>query len=167
MSYLNASLEQQLIRAMKEIFGQDEKRIEHALAVLGWARQILEKEPGDPEVVIAAAILHDIGIHEAERKHGSSAGIYQEREGPPIAGKVMEKLNMNPGVIDHVCRIVGSHHTARDIATPEFRILWDADWLVNLPDVFPDLTDELLLEKIERLIKTDSGKNLARNIFQT
>ena len=47
-------------------------------------------------VVRAAAVLHDIGIREAERKHGSSAGKYQEVEGPPIARRILEKLSVDP-----------------------------------------------------------------------
>lgn len=33
----------------------------------------------------SAALLHDIGIKESERKYHSSAGHYQEIEGPAIA----------------------------------------------------------------------------------
>ena len=63
---------------MQGLFGNDQRRIDHALAVLGHAEAILATEPAaDAEVVTAAAILHDIGIQEAERKHGSSAGRWQ------------------------------------------------------------------------------------------
>ncbi|MDP6380723.1 MAG: HD domain-containing protein, partial [Phycisphaerae bacterium] len=47
--------------AMKAVFGHDTPRIEHALTVLGFAEEILAHEPGSNEVVIAAAILHDVG----------------------------------------------------------------------------------------------------------
>ncbi len=132
------SLVDQLIAAMRAKFGSDEKRIDHAQRVLEFAQDILKSEPGDPRVVQAAAVLHDIGIKEAEAKHGSSAGRYQEMEGPPIARPIMEELGMAPEVVDHVCDIIGNHHSARDIDTPEFRILWDSDWLVNIPDLYPD-----------------------------
>ena len=46
-------------------------------------------------MVRAAAILHDIGIHEAERKHGSSSGRLQELEGPPIARAILEASNVD------------------------------------------------------------------------
>jgi len=38
--------------------------------------------------VIPASILHDVGIKAAEEKHGSSAGHFQELEGPEIARKI-------------------------------------------------------------------------------
>src|ERR1035437_264125 len=88
----------EVIAAMKGVFGDDIRRIEHALRVLGFAEAILAQEPGCPgsrEVVIAAAILHDIGIHQAEVKHGSAAGRYQEIEGPPIARGILERLGFD------------------------------------------------------------------------
>jgi len=55
-------LRDRLIEEMKKVFGADQKRIGHALSVLDYARQIQEVEGGDPLIVKAAAILHDIGI---------------------------------------------------------------------------------------------------------
>ena len=83
------SLADSLIQEMKNVFGADQKRISHALEVLGHAERILSKEEADPLVVKAAAILHDIGIQAAERKHGSNAGPYQEQEGPSIAREIL------------------------------------------------------------------------------
>ncbi len=131
------ALADQLTAAMKAQFGDDRRRIDHALRVLASAEEIIRTEAGDPRVVFAAAILHDIGIQEAERRHGSAAGTYQELEGPPIARRIMTGLGVDGATIEHVCRIVGSHHSAGDIDTPEFRIVWDADWLVNIPKNTP------------------------------
>ena len=150
-----------LIAAMKSEFGTDERRINHALQVLENASEIYRVEGGDVLVVTAAAVLHDIGIQEAERKYGSSAGRYQEKEGPPIAGPIMEGLGLGDETIDHVTRIIANHHSARDIDTLEFRILWDSDWLVNIPDEFPDQTREKRLKLIEKVFKTQTGRRLA------
>ena len=80
-----------LIDEMKGVFGGDTRRIEHALAVLDFAERIYAIEGGDALVIKAAAILHDIGILEAERKYNSSAGKYQEIEGPSIADGILKK----------------------------------------------------------------------------
>ncbi|MFX1555119.1 MAG: HD domain-containing protein, partial [Promethearchaeota archaeon] len=74
---------------MRRIFGRDQKRINHANRVVQLAEEILKVEGGDPAVVIAASYLHDIGIHEAEKKYNSPAGHYQEIEGPPIARSIL------------------------------------------------------------------------------
>lgn len=156
-----AYMRESLIAEMLNVFNDDRKRINHALKVLSFAEEILKHETGDPLIVIAAAILHDIGIHEAERKHDSSAGNYQEIEGPPIAKKIMKKLKIHDKIIEHVCRIVGSHHSARDIDTPEFRIIWDADWIVNIPSEYPNLKKSKISDLIERTFKTEYGKKTA------
>jgi hypothetical protein len=160
-----ARLVTRLIEAVKREFGDDRKRIAHALSVLARAEEILPPGAADPRIVLAAALLHDIGIQEAERKHGSSAPPYQELEGPPIARRILQELALDEGAIEHICRIVANHHSAKDIDTPEFRIVWDADWLVNLPDEFPDRSADELKPLIERLFKTAPGKQRAYQLF--
>lgn len=155
----------ELVDLMVRQFGDDTRRINHALNVLYYAEQISVNMKVDHLVVGAAATLHDIGIQEAERKHGSSAGNYQELEGPPIARRIMQSVNITPEMIEHVCRIVGSHHSARDIDTPEFRVVWDADWLVNIPEEFPGYSREKLADLVDKVFKTESGRKLAENLF--
>ncbi len=148
-----------LICEMKDVFGEDHKRIEHALAVLNYAEQIHAIEGGDPLIVKAAAILHDIGIHEAERKYGSSRGKYQQIEGPPIAKEILQKYNIDAKAIEHICEIIAKHHSAKNIDTTEFQIAWDADWLVNIPVDFKD-TDNLE-QLINKVFKTKEGHRIA------
>lgn len=156
------SLVDRLIEAMQKTFGSDQRRISHALSVLERAKEIMAGEQGaEPKVVLAAAVLHDIGIQEAERKHGSNAGRWQEIEGPPIAEGIMKELGMDEASRDHVGRIIANHHSAKDIDTLEFRILWDADWMVNIPEEYPDHTTEKLKALIEKVMKTASGRRLA------
>ena len=157
----DSSLCDALIGKMKDVFGDDEFRIRHALAVLDYAERLMDAEGGDPLVIRAAAVLHDIGIQEAERKHGSSAGRFQELEGPPIARRTLEGLGVDEDSIEHVCRIVGSHHSAGDIDTIEFRIIWDADQLVNIPGTHKDADREKLERVVGRLFRTGAGKALA------
>ena len=155
----------QLVNSMAHEFGDDICRINHALHVLYFAEQISVDMDIDHLVVGAAAILHDIGIQEAERIHGSSAGNFQELEGPPIARRIMQSVEMIPETIEHVCDIVGSHHSARDIDTPEFRVIWDADWLVNIPEEFPDWNQEKLSRLVDKVFKTGPGIKLAKELF--
>ncbi len=159
------SLIDKLIDEMKAVFDGDQKRITHALSVLANAEEIMRSQKADPRVVLTAAILHDIGILEAERKHGSSAGIYQEMEGPTIANPIMKKVGLDIETIRHVEKIIANHHSAKDIDTPEFRIIWDADWLVNLGETYPKTHREALKNKIERIFKTKAGKRIAYQTF--
>ncbi|MHC4872625.1 MAG: HD domain-containing protein [Planctomycetota bacterium] len=154
-------MREELIAAMTGIFGRDSRRINHALKVLKYAEEIQGHEGGDSLVVTAAAILHDIGIHEAERKYNSSAGHLQEVEGPPIAEKIMNNLKIDQDVMDHVCKIIANHHSAKDIDTLEFKIIWDADWLVNIREEFPEGDIEQLGQLVKNTFKTTTGMRLA------
>jgi len=155
----------ELISEMKKVFAADDKRINHALAVLGYAEKIQAAEHGDSFVVEAAAILHDIGIGKAERKYGSSAGKYQEIEGPPIAKEILRRLEIASDPVEHICRIIANHHSARNIDTAEFRIIWDADWLVNLQAGFPDLSNAEKAKMAEIIFKTSKGREIALGLF--
>jgi CRISPR/Cas system-associated endonuclease Cas3-HD len=154
-----------LIDEMKKVFATDQKRIEHALSVLKYAEQIQAAEGGDPLIVKAAAILHDIGIQQAESEYGSSAGKYQEILGPPIAEEILKRCDLESETIEHVCKIIANHHTAKNIDTPEFRIVWDADRLVNIPIDFDDANKEKLQEIIDKTFKTCKGRQIAIDTF--
>ncbi|MEW6360262.1 MAG: HD domain-containing protein [Planctomycetota bacterium] len=152
---------ERLVVAMKKEFGADQKRVVHALEVQKYAEGILAKEGGSPLVVKAAALLHDIGIKAAERKHGSSAGKYQEIEGPPIARGIMEEIGLDEETVDHVCRIIANHHSAKDIDTLEFRIIWDADRIVNIPEECGEKGPDEIRQFIERTLRTETGRSIA------
>ncbi len=152
-------------QAMREYFGADQRRIDHALRVAGYAEEILRNEPGNLELVMAAALLHDIGIREAERKYGSSAGDLQEQEGPPVARNILSSLGYDGIFIDEVCAIIASHHSPGEIDTANFRVIWDADWLVNIPDEV-GLDDRSRVEKIiDKVFLTATGKKVAQSIY--
>ena len=150
---------------MKQIFKGDQRRINHAFKVLDYAEKIHLTEGGNTFIVKAAAVLHDIGIPASIQKYGSAAGNYQEIEGPPIAEKILAKYKIPSDQIDHICRIIANHHSARNIDTTEFRIIYDADWLVNLPGDFPNADKKKLKSVIKRIFKTRTGHSLACKLF--
>jgi HD superfamily phosphodiesterase len=146
---------------MRAVFGADEKRIAHAVSVLSFAERILAEESGDSGIVVAAALLHDIGIQEAERKYNSNAGRYQEIEGPPIVRKILEKLAANEQFISEVCDIIGRHHSPRKEETLNYKILYDADMIVNLRDEMTPARQASLKEKLPRLFFSPTALDIA------
>jgi putative nucleotidyltransferase with HDIG domain len=151
--------------AMEDFFGEDQRRIDHALQVSLYARELLSYIEADPVQTLAAAYLHDIGIPEAERKHGSSAGNFQEMEGPPIAEEILAKLGADESLVDAVANIVGNHHTPAAIDSAEFRVIWDADALVNFAGVLPGKTETQIESILQGHMVTEAGYRMARNIF--
>jgi HD superfamily phosphodiesterase len=154
---------------MKNYFRQDFKRIGHATKVARYADQIVREEKGDPAVVLSAAYLHDIGIHEAERKYQSTEAKYQEEEGPPIARDILIKLGAQPDLIDEVCDIIAHHHHPRAEETINYKAVYDADLIVNLEEGQKEkgLNAEEFTGLIEKNFLTESGRKLARSIFLT
>lgn len=152
-------------KAMEEYFGDDKKRIDHAHGVASYACMLMEEEPANPDLVVVTALLHDIGIREAERKYGSSAGNLQEIEGPPVAREILTRVGFNEAFIGEVCEIIASHHSPGEIDTENFRVIWDADWLVNLGDEC-DLSDGSKTEElIKKIFLTRTGRRIARQTY--
>lgn len=153
---------------MKSVFGENPGMIEHTMKVYGYARDIQHVEGGDAFTIAAAALLHDIGIPKAKQVHGSSAGPYQEMEGPPIARQILTDLGVEPEKIDPICRIIANHHSANDkdtIGTIEFQTVWDADWMVNFPARHRNIPDKERQRIIEETFRTLHGRHIARNLF--
>ena len=73
------SLADRLIEAVKNAFGEHQQRITHSLLVLDRAQELLRREEGNPRVVLAAALLHDIGARDPGGGNGRAPG-----EGPSV-----------------------------------------------------------------------------------
>ena len=125
-----------LIKNMVALYRGDGRRIQHFLKVHAFASLIGHQEnlpPDLQDILETAALVHDIGIHEAERRHGSSSGKYQELEGPPLAREMLVKLDYPSEMIDRVCYLVAHHHTYNQIEGLDYRILLEADFSWSMP----------------------------------
>ncbi|MCI5138267.1 MAG: HD domain-containing protein [Candidatus Electrothrix sp. AR1] len=145
--------------ALRKYFGEDRRRIRHAEAVAEQAEIIARvEEGGDMMVIMASAYLHDIGIREAERKFNSSAARHQQSEGPPVAREILTQLKAKPELVDEVCDIISHHHAPRDQETTNFKVLYDADLIVNKLEQYqktPPTQDQL--DRLPALFLTTSG----------
>lgn len=152
---------------MKRYFKSDFKRIGHATRVARYAERIGIGEGGNLAVILAAAYLHDIGILDAEKKHGSTAAEYQELEGPPIARSILVKLGAQEQLIDEVCDIVGHHHHPRSDDNLNFKVVYDADLIENLDENVKEnpAGRDKLAQKVERIFLTPSGREIAKEVL--
>jgi hypothetical protein len=64
-----------------------------------------------------------------------------------------------------VCQVIAHHHSPGKINTRNFKVLYDADWLVNLGDEYDIRDRDKLGRVIEKVFLTESGRRLAREIY--
>ncbi|OQY20674.1 MAG: phosphohydrolase [Desulfobacteraceae bacterium 4572_35.1] len=131
----NERLKGQLIKIMAIFFEEDYRRITHAIEVLKHAEETLNDYPqADKEIVIASAILHDVGIKPSEAELGYNTGKTQEQYGPPLVKKMLSATNLAPEKIKKICEIIGNHHSTSRYNYQELEILKIADHIVNKLD---------------------------------
>lgn len=140
--------------------------VNHAMKVYAYAQTIGEAQglpANEQETLEIAAVLHDIGIKKSVLKYGSSAGNYQELEGPPIARAILQLLGADNEIIERVCWLIAHHHTYHTIDGLDHQILIEADFLVNMDE--GRMQSEEIAKVRERIFRTKTGKNLLDQMF--
>lgn len=151
---------------MIEYYKGDVKRINHFLKVYSFAKTIgkLECLPENQQLLLEiAALTHDIGIKISEEKYSSSAGKYQEIEGPAVAEKMLSQLGFDKNFIEQVCYLIAHHHTYTNIDSLVYQILVEADFIVN---IFEDgLEKDSVLNIKNKIFKTNAGIKILDNLY--
>ncbi|MHC4593028.1 MAG: HD domain-containing protein, partial [Planctomycetota bacterium] len=141
----------ELIERMKAVFGNDEKSIKHALAVLELAEEIGREVGADPLVLVPAAILHDIG--RAESLGGGNHG----EGGSRAAAGLLADLAIPGAVEREILGLIEHHHDRDRMEGVNGSALFDADLIVNLrEDAGPDWEAVLGEQAL-----TEAGKRIA------
>ena len=147
-----------------EYFGDDVRRINHFLKVYGYAKMIGECENLDDsmqEILEVTAVLHDVGIKE--QKYNSSAGHYQQLEGPPVAKKILDELGYPDDFVERVMYLIAHHHTYTNIDGMDYQILVEADFLVNADE--DRLSSDAIENFKEKIFKTTTGIVVLENNY--
>lgn len=134
-----------LIAEMKKALGGDQQRINYTLKILEYADQIQLVEGGEPLVVKAAVVLHDIA---------------KDKQRLSIVKEILIKYGINSESIEHICRIIAGCQGAEDVDSPEFKIVKDAIGLINIGDV----DKEKIKDHIESTFKTEKARELAAKL---
>ena len=146
----------------------DVRRVNHLIKVYGFAKTIGEREGLDAdtqEILEIAALTHDIGIRNSERKFGNCTGAHQQEEGPPEARALLNELGADERVIARVCWLIAHHHTYTDIQGMDYQILVEADFLVN---AFEDEMDGDAIRTVRgKLFRTKTGLELLDLLYFT
>ena len=157
---------QKLFEKMVEHDGGNAHRIQHFTKVHAFARWIGLAEgldEGTRYILESAALVHDIGIKAALSQYGSAAGKYQEKEGEKLASQMLQALKYPPEVVERVAYLVGHHHTYSDINGEDYRILVEADFLVNMHE--GAMAKETVAQTMEKMFRTKTGIALCKKMF--
>ena len=155
-----------LFVSMTDYFKGDQKRINHFVKVHSFAKLSGETENIDEKslfILECASLTHDIGIKKGEELYNRNDGKIQEQLGPKEAEKMMKKLDFQQDVIDRVMFLIANHHTYKIIESIDLQILVEADFLVNTCE--DNLSRETAVKLGEKVFKTNTGKQLLKNLF--
>lgn len=141
-------------------------RVNHYLKVFVFAKIIAEGEniPAETqEILEAAALVHDIGIRPSLEKFGHCTGKMQEENGPPVAAEMLPACGYTPAQTERVCYLIAHHHTYDSIDGPDYQILVEADFLVN---IFEGEMERSAVENVkETIFRTKTGTELLTTLF--
>lgn len=156
-----------LIIKMTEFNEADPKRIQHLIKVYEFAHVIGVKEGLDAEslrILDIASIMHDIGIRPSEEKYGKCNGKLQEQEGPAYAREMLAQFDdVTDMEVERVCYLIAHHHTYENVVGMDYRILLEADFLVNAME--DNLDKEAIISFREKVFETKTGIYLLNTMF--
>lgn len=159
----------------------------HARTVTSCAYRLLEKERADENIVIPAAILHDVGWSQLPRKERflkfSPTATKEEKiqnrlkhqkEGVKIARRILEKVDYPPNLSEKILEIISQHDTRKGFISKEEGLVRDADKLWRFSKIgfkkdlkrfnftFQQLEEKLLKNlKDPNFIYSQTAKNIA------
>lgn len=148
-----------------------------------FARILLQKEPGEAEIVYPAILCHDVGwiklSEDLQRKAFGPTfdpGLRRihEEEGVKLARRILQKVNYPGDKINEILEIIDGHDSRLGALSDNDRIVKDADKLFRFHPIgleidiqrfgverYPYM--EWLSAQIESWFFTATGKSLARS----
>lgn len=157
----------ELLKSIIEYNQGDPMRIQHLIKVHSLSSLLGKMENLDTEtqfILESAALVHDIGVRNAEKEHGDKFKAYHENIGIVESENLLNQLsNYTDAQIQRIKYIVGNHHHYNKIDKIDFQILVEADFMVNA------FEKQLSLSSIdsfkEKICKTESGAEILSKMF--
>ena len=140
--------------------------IGHFLKVWAYARTIGEQEGLDERTLRTlefAAIVHDIACPDLRKRYGSSLWNLQEEFGAQMARDFYRDSGMDGAMLDRICYLVGHHHTFTGVDGADYRILLEADFLVNAGE--QEKYRKAINEYRKNVFRTKTGIALLETVF--
>jgi uncharacterized protein len=128
-------------------------QLDHIKRVLYWIVKIAKKEKGNLNILIPAALLHDIAIPEDNSKHAVLGAIK--------AKPILKQAGYSKKEIEEITKTIELHSQddpSMKKRTKDGNILWDADKL--------DCTGQIAFQRWTRLHPTETPQQIAKRILE-
>ena len=140
--------------------------VEHTRRVVAYGKALLDKEPGNPRVVVPALIIHDTGWSKVDfsdfvdapavdKKDTASVRLHMHH-GADIAREVLEAAGWDPAVTQQIADIIVVHDAPEKIKALhnlDAALVFEADWLDKYGEASQKRYSEIFSDggKIEEL----------------
>ena len=141
--------------------------IAHFIKVHSYARTIGIQEglpDYEQETVELAAIIHDIACPLCRIKYGNTNGKHQEEESAPLVREILEGIDIPAAMADRINYLVSHHHTYTIVDGIDYRILLEADFLVNADE--SNMSADAILNARSSFYETKTGIALLDSIYK-
>lgn len=148
-------MKERLIQKMIDFYDGNTHDVAHFLKVYAYAETIGLSENLDvrtQQTLEYAAIVHDIACPLCRKKYGNTNGKRQEEESEALLKDFLQEFPFDEDMKNRIIHLVCHHHTYTDVDGMDYRILLEADFLVN--------ADESQYTK-------DVIQTFKKNVFQT
>ena len=140
--------------------------IAHFMKVWAFAETIGKQEKLDAhtqQVLELAAVVHDIACPLCREKYGNTNGKNQELESPPLVEAFLSDLPVSSDDIQRISWLTAHHHTYENVDGLDYRILLEADFLVNADESGYKIAAIKSAEK--NIFRTPSGIRLLKSMY--
>lgn len=153
------------IEKMIDFYNGNLHDINHFLKVWAFAKNIGEQEGLDArtqETLEFATVVHDISCPLCREKYGDTNGKHQEQESAPLVEAFFTDEDCNAD-IERTSWLVAHHHTYTDVDGMDYRILLEADFLVNADE--SGYSKSAIENAKKQFFRTDTGLFLLSSIY--
>ena len=107
--------------------------------------------------------MHDIACPACRKKYGNANGKYQELESPPLVEKFFEGTPVERRMAERISWLVAHHHTYTNVDGLDYRILLEADFLVNAGE--GGLSRAAIETMRQNVFRTETGIRLLDSVY--
>lgn len=162
----NRALISKTVEKMILLSGGNMEDINHFLKVWAFTRTIALSEKVDENTLFTlelTAVVHDIACPICRIKYGNTDGTHQEEESPALIKEFFSDIPVPSSVVERISYLVSRHHTYSGVEGIDWRILLEADYLVN---AYEHKDSPGSIESMrERVFRTETGKRLLDSVY--